>query len=528
MASSNRKRGAENLQYKTAERKEFFKRLDKGGTIRAVAIELGISPDSAYRWRREAGVSSVRQPNREYSAEEKAEFFRLLAIHQNVSAVARELGFVRVTCYKWAYAAGIFTGRDTSAQRDEFLALRKAGISRSEAGERTHTDKRTAQDWEKGIRQFSGGRLYPDGRVVRYDTKAVVANVKSPRGIYARDDQVGLDQLDRLVNPRYLSLGQREQIHDLRARGLSIRAIAREIDRAPSSISREISRNAHSSIGYLPYAAHRAAVTRRSRPRESKLLTPGPLRDYLAQRLAKRWSPEQISRRLPKDFATDQDMRVSTETIYQAIYVQARGGLKRELVSTLRQGQLVRRPRRSQRHRSSRFVSPMVSISKRPEEIELRTVPGHWEGDLIIGAHHKSAIGTLVERATRYTMLVHLPNDHNAETVRDCLISVVKDLPQSLRNTLTWDQGAEMSEHAAFTMATDMKVYFCDPASPWQRGSNENTNGLLRQYFPKGTDLSKYSSDHLPWVAEELNGRPRKSLDWESPAERLCALLEAN
>jgi len=468
----------------------------------------------------------MRQPNRKYSTEERAEFFRLLGIRRNVSAVAKELGFVRVTCYKWAHAAGIFTGRDVSAQREEFLALRKAGVSRLEAAERTHTDKRSALDWDKGIRQFSGGRLYPDGRVVKYDTKAVVANVKSPRDIYPRDDQVGLDQLDRPVSPRFLSLEQREQIHDLKAHGSLIRAIAREIGRAPSTVSREISRNAHPKVGYLPYAAHRAAATRRQRPKQAKLLAPGPLRDYVAQRLAKRWSPEQISRRLAKDFSEDQDMRVSAETIYQAIYVQARGALKRELVSTLRQGQLVRKPRRSPEHRTSRFVSPMVSISQRPKEVGLRTVPGHWEGDLIIGTLHKSAIGTLVERATRYTMLVHLAHDHNAETVRDGLISIVKDLPQNLRNTLTWDQGAEMSEHAAFTMATDMKVYFCDPASPWQRGSNENTNGLLRQYFPKGTDLSKYSSDHLQRVAQELNGRPRKSLDWDSPAERLCALLE--
>src|SRR5665213_964604 len=526
VSPSNRKRGVENVQYKAAERKEFFKRLDKGGTIRAVALELGISPDSAYRWRNEAGVSTRRQVSRRYSAEEKAEFFRRLALHPNVSAVARELGFVRVTCYKWAYAAGIFTGRDVVAQRDEFLALRKDGLSRAEAAERTNTDKRRALDFDKGIRTFSGGRLYPDGRVVRYDTKAVVANVKSPRDVYQRDDQVGLDQLDCPVNPRYLSLEQREQIHDLKADGSSIRAIAREMCRAPSTICREISRNAHPKVGYLPYAAHRAAATRRQRPKAAKLLEPGPLRDYVAQRLAKRWSPEQISNRLAKDFAEDQDMRVSTETIYQAIYVQARGALKRELVSTLRQGQLTRRPRRSPERRTSRFVSPMVSISERPEEVGLRTVPGHWEGDLIIGTLHKSAIGTLVERATRYTMLVHLAHDHQAETVRDGLISVVKDLPLNLRHTLTWDQGTEMSEHAAFTMATDMKVFFCDPASPWQRGSNENTNGLLRQYFPKGTDLSQHSLDQLQDVAHELNDRPRKSLNWESPAERLCALLE--
>jgi IS30 family transposase len=296
--------------------------------------------------------------------------------------------------------------------------------------------------------------------------------------------------------------------------------------RSPSTISREISRNTQSKVGYLPYAAHRAAATRRKRPKQAKLLVPGALRDFVVEKLALRWSPEQISNRMVKDYPADDNMRVSPETIYQAIYVQSRGALKRQVTSPLRQGRLARKARRDPEHRTSRFVEPMVSIANRPSEVDLRAVPGHWEGDLITGTLNKSAIGTLVERMTRYTMLVHLPHDHNAETVRDGLISVMQRLPQNLRNTLTWDQGAEMSEHRAFTVATDMKVFFCDPASPWQRGSNENTNGLLRQYFPKGTDLSKYSPTHLELVTQELNGRPRKTLGWESPAERLRALLE--
>lgn len=263
MASSNRNRGAENLQYKAAERKEFFKRLDKGGTIRAVAIELGISLDSAYRWRREAGVSTPRKANREYCEVDKAEFFRLLGIRRNVSVVAKELGFVRVTCYKWAHAAEIFTGREVSTQREEFLRLRATGLSRAQTAAHTNVDKRTAQDWDKGIRQFSGGRLYPDGRIVRYDMKAVVANAKSPRNIYTRGNLVALDKLDRPVNPRYLSLVQREQIHDLRVNGSSIRSIARELGRSASTISREVTRNTRSSVGYLPYGAHRAATVRR-------------------------------------------------------------------------------------------------------------------------------------------------------------------------------------------------------------------------------------------------------------------------
>jgi IS30 family transposase len=446
-----RKAGIENKLYKAAERQAFFRRLDKGGTVRAVAQELGISPDSAYRWRPEAGVSTKRAANREYSAEEKNEFFRLLSIHQNVSAVARELGFVRVTCHKWAHAAGIFTGRDVSAQRDEFLRLRKSGMSRAEAAHQVDIDKRTAQDWDKGIRQFSGGRLYPDGRVVRYDQKAVLANVKLPRNVYGRNDLEGLELLDRPIHPRYLNLQEREQIHDLKAHSWSIREIAREMVRSPSTISREISRNTQSKVGYLPYAAHRAAATRRKRPKEAKLLAPGALRNFVVEKLTLRWSPEQISQRMVKDYPDDEDMRVSPETIYQAIYVQSRGALKRQLTSPLRQGRLSRKPRRGPEHRTSRFVEPMVSIANRPNEVDLRAVPGHWEGDLITGALNKSAIGTLVERTTRYTMLVHLPNDHNADTVRDGLISVMQRLPQNLRNTLTWDQGKEMSEHAAFT-----------------------------------------------------------------------------
>jgi IS30 family transposase len=218
-------------------------------------------------------------------------------------------------------------------------------------------------------------------------------------------------------------------------------------------------------------------------------------------------------------------MRVSHETIYQALYVQARGGLKREVVQALRTGRTRRVPRRRSDQRTHRFVDEMIMISDRPAAVEDRAVPGHWEGDLIMGEGNRSAIGTLVERSTRYTMLVHLPDGHDAEQVRDGLITVISTLPEHLRGSLTWDQGSEMARHRQFSIATDMAVYFCDPASPWQRGSNENTNGLLRQYFPKGTDLSIYGPEDLEHVAEELNCRPRKTLDWATPAERLRDLL---
>ncbi len=219
---------------------------------------------------------------------------------------------------------------------------------------------------------------------------------------------------------------------------------------------------------------------------------------------------------------------MSHETVYQALYVQARGGLKREVQTALRTGRTRRKARNSGEQRRSRFSDPMVNISERPPEVEDRAVPGHWEGDLITGAYNQSAIATLVERQTRYVMLVHLEGNHTAETVRDGLITTMNTLPEHLRGSLTWDQGSEMAAHKSFTIATDMDVYFCDPASPWQRGSNENTNGLLRQYFPKGTDLSVYGPEDLEHVAQELNGRPRKTLDWDTPAERLRDLLLTN
>jgi transposase, IS30 family len=514
-------------RYSASQRELFFRLLDRGGTIRAAAAGAGVSPDTCYRWRRQAGVASQRQTPRAYSAEEKAEFFRLLSIRGNVSAVARELGYVRVTCYKWAHQAGIFTGKDVSDQRAEFLRLRSEGVSRRDASQRVGVDKRTAQDWDKGIRQFYGGRVYPDGRVVKYRPAEILANVKNPRNRHGNNGtENSLEQLERSIGPRYLSLTEREQIHDLTTRGHSIRQIGNQLGRSPSTISRELRRNATRVLGYLPYSAHRMAAARRARPKQRKLECRGRLRRYVSQGLRRRWSPEQISRRLVKDFPGDLEMRVGTEAIYQAIYLHGRGALKREIVSAIRSGRVARKPRRDSTHRTPRFREAMISIVDRPAEVDDRAIPGHWEGDLIVGAVGRSAIGTVVERASRYVMLVHLPADRTAEAVRDGLISTLGELPQALRRSLTWDQGAEMSEHHAFRMATDMRVYFCDPGAPWQRGTNENTNGLLRQYFPKGTDLSRHSVADLTAVAEQLNTRPRKTLGWDTPAERLSALLE--
>ena len=244
----------------------------------------------------------------------------------------------------------------------------------------------------------------------------------------------------------------------------------------------------------------------------------------MQSRLARKHSPEQIARRLRKKFPDQPEMWVSHETIYQSIYVQGRGALKRELAVCLRTGRAIRRPRRSGEARRGR-IKDMVNISERPAEVEDRAVPGHWEGDLITGKENKSAIGTLVERTTGFVMLLHLPERHGAIEVQEAMIQTLAQLPDRLRGSVTWDQGIEMANHAQITLATDVKIYFCDPASPWQRGLNENTNGLLRQYFPKGTDLSGYHPDYLAYVANELNDRPRKRLDWDTPTEALTALL---
>ncbi|MFD9607013.1 IS30 family transposase [Streptomyces sp. NPDC059970] len=328
---------------------------------------------------------------------------------------------------------------------------------------------------------------------------------------------------------RYLGADERIHIADRLREKASIRTIAAELGRSPSTISREIRRNGALWRGtewtYRPYAAQARADARRPRPKAGKISRCPQLRNYIQERLERRWSPEQIVHQLRRDFPHDPEMRVTHETIYQALYVQGRGELRRELTKALRSGRARRRPHRQANKRQPRFTAPMVMISDRPAEAADRAVPGHWEGDCIVGAGHRSAIGTLVERTTRFTMLVHLPNGHRAEHFHQALAATISQLPPHLRQSLTWDQGNEMAGHELFSVAANMPVYFCNPGSPWQRGSNENTNGLLRQYFPKGTDLSRHTREDLDAVAAELNSRPRKTLGWETPAERLQNLM---
>jgi len=377
---------------------------------------------------------------------------------------------------------------------------------------------------------------------------------------------------------RYLAFTDREQIALWHAQGHGVRAIARRLARAPSTISRELRRNAATRSGGLEYRATTAqwhADRAARRPKPAKLAVNAELQQYVQERLdggviapsgtmvprpvvpwtgrrhgarqprrwARAWSPEQIARRLPHDFPDDASMRISHEAIYQALYVQGRGALRRELTACLRTGRTLRVPRARTRGRGKPFVTPELLISRRPAEASDRAVPGHWEGDLIVGLG-SSAIGTLVERTTRFTLLLHLPRmaghgsgvrvkngpalaGHGAEAVRDAIASTIITLPAQLRRSLTWDQGVEMTQHARLRIDTGVAVYFCDPHSPWQRGTNENTNGLLRQYFPKGTDLSVHSADALAAVALALNTRPRKTLGWRTPAEALDEVLQS-
>ncbi len=322
---------------------------------------------------------------------------------------------------------------------------------------------------------------------------------------------------------RFLSLAEREEIAAAAAAGAGVREIGRRTGRAASTISRELARN-RVSTGYRAVAADRLAAGRRARPKAAKLAACPQLRSRVQDLLAQRWSPAQISASLKAEFPGWPEMRVSHETIYQSIYIQGRGALRRDLAACLRTGRAVRRPERRAGERRSR-IPGMIMISERPAEAADRAVPGHWEGDLIIGAANRSAIGTLVERSTRFCVLLHLPRGYAAENIAAAIPTAVAGLPAHLRRSLTWDQGSEMSRHAEITAATGIGIYFCDPHSPWQRGTNENTNGLLRQYFPKGTSLSRHSKNDLDAVAAELNGRPRKTLAWKTPAQALSELL---
>jgi transposase, IS30 family len=323
-----------------------------------------------------------------------------------------------------------------------------------------------------------------------------------------------------------LSPLERETIGLMNAAGSTVRAIAAALGRAPSTVCREINRNGGPD-GYRPLRAQLRAERLARRPKACKLAGNLALRERVETDLQALYSPEQIAGRLRRDFADDAEMRVHHETIYRDLYLQSRGALRADLAKCLRTGRARRVPRRSRSDPADRRgkIPDMLMIADRPVEVDERVVPGHWEGDLIIGKLNASAIGTLVERTTSYTMLLHLPDGHGAEKVTPALIARLRQLPDQLRRSITWDQGKELAYHKKVAIGADLTVYFCDPHSPWQRGLNENTNGLLRQYFPKGTDLSAHSQQDLAWVEQQLNDRPRKRLNYARPSELIDELL---
>ena len=490
--------------------------------MREAAVSLGLSRQRAYAILRATGrPMGAARPD--VSGVDRAQVAAVFTATGSVDATAKAVGVAHCTARKMLVEAGLVDAarqsRGKPEQRARFLDLLGDGWPTARAAREVGVNERTARDWRDGIRRVGNTRVRADGTVSDYTTGTRYTQPVKPAA--AQHSPASVDE----PASRYLQLADRLVIADGLTAGLTLTAIAEKIGRHKSTVSREIA--AHRVEGlYLPHQADAAATAARSRPKESKLVSNQKLREQVEEGLAKRWSPEEISHRLVKDFPDDESMRVSHETIYQALYFQARGGLKKEVAQALRSGRTCRKPHRKDGERYQRFVDPMIMIADRPD-IADRAVPGHWEGDLITGELNKTAIATLVERTTRYTMLVHLPGSHDAETVRDGLIATMMTLPAHLRGSLTWDQGSEMAGHKQFSVATDMTVYFCDPASPWQRGTNENTNGLLRQYFPKGTDLSVYGPEDLEHVAQQLNGRPRKTLDWDTPAERLRDLLQA-
>ena len=368
-------------------------------------------------------------------------------------------------------------------------------------------------------------RRVSEGETFASAAAAVGCSTKSVQRFMARTGGIRPRVHER--SPLRLSLAEREELSRGLLTGDSLRQIAARLHRATSTISREIASNGHRDA-YRAWRGERSAAKRARRPKPFKLAEHPRLCREVERRLLEHWSPQQIASRLVRDYPNDVEMRVSHETIYRSLFVQARGALRKELAVCLRTGRTQRSSHKRSEHSGTGRLSKMVMISDRPAEASDRAVPGHWEGDLIVGKLGRSAIGTLVERSSRYVILLHLPNGRTAENVRFALTRELSRLPMELRRTLTWDQGKEMAEHVQFTIDTNINVFFCDPHSPWQRGSNENTNGLLRQYFPRGVDLSQHSVQELQTVADELNGRPRKTLDWDTPAERLAALIDAS
>jgi len=364
-------------------------------------------------------------------------------------------------------------------------------------------------------------RLRREGKTVREVAVEIGCSRRTVKRVTHGPSKRESERVEWTPGEHRLSLAEREEISRGLVAGDTLRAIARRLGRAPSTVSREVKANGGRRHDRA-VSAHHGAYGNARRPKSAKLVA-GPLLDQVTEWLEQWWSPEEIARRLRVEHPNEPEMWVSHETIYQSLFVQGRGELRRELHRCLRTGRAQRR--RQGRNETRGKIRNMVMISERPAEVDDRAVPGHWEGDLINGKGGRSAVGTLVERSTRFVMLLHLPDGREAEKVNAAMQRAITALPEALVRSITWDQDKELASHVDFTVATDIPVYFCDPHSPWQRGSNENTNGLLRQYMPKGTDLSVHSAEDLERFAASLNNRPRETLGFMKPSERLAELV---
>ena len=391
-----------------------------------------------------------------------------------------------------------------AARRRHYVELVEGGMNFTQAAKAVGVSKRTGKVWRNGRTRATGRNERP-----------------------CAEWHNRLMDTAKIISGRFLSQDERVLIADMLLAGDSVRSIASALGRAPSTVSREIKSNADPATGrYCPHRAHEISRGRLARTKPRKVLDSPALRAAVQEKLGIHWSPEQISHWLSAEHPDNEGMNACPETIYQSIYVQAEGSLKRDVQAQLRSGRTRRKPHKREDARTPRFREPMINISERPPEVEGRAIPGHWEGDLIVGANNKTAIGTLVERSTRFCILLYLPSGHASIEAQEAIVRKMRHLPKLMRNSLTWDQGSELALHSKIGAALDMDVHFCDPHSPWQRGTNENTNGLLGRYFPKGTDLSIYPEGHLDAVAEELNDRPRKTLGWKKPSEEFVRLIE--
>lgn len=508
------------------ERREIVLGLVRGGsTLAGAARRVGVNTRTVRQWVDAAGVARWTGADRAARAAAvhdevvrerdrcRDEVVGLVRGGVTVAAAARTAGVGESATRQWVRQAGVRVARGVpQVVKDRFWMVWATGASVTVAAQAAGINPQTGQRWAR-----NAGVARRPGRPGA--GRCVVAVCDAGTG---EDTPVVIDE-DAPLGAR-LSVREREQIALCRAQGMGIRATARAVGRSASTVSRELARNTTTGQAYRVLDAEKAAQDRARRPRPSKLALDCPLRRYVTDGLEKKLSPEEISHRIRLDYPDDPEMRVCHETIYQALYVQARGGLKREVETALRHGRAYRQPRRKNTERRGR-IPGMIPISERPGDAQDRAVPGHWEGDLIIGKDSASAVATLVERSTRVTMLGHLPHDHTATTVRDAIVPLLAGLPDEMRRTLTWDQGSEMACHFHVADQANLDVYFADPHSPWQRGTNENTNGLLRQYMPKGTDLSIHTPDDLTAIATQLNNRPRKVLGWLTPLEAWHLML---